>query len=103
MQEHARKFIVNKKRKSPLQLTLDDETEALFRKIAEEQVRDLSGQFKVIFREWLANQGRTSEIKSPVQVDGNTIIYPSPPIHILHGTKKEDGRATASKKKDEKV
>lgn len=46
--------MVNKKRKSPLQLHLDDETEKLFRQVAEKEVRDLSGQFKIIFREWLS-------------------------------------------------
>ena len=41
------------KRKAPLGLRLDDQTEANFRRVAAENDRDLSAQFRVIFKEWL--------------------------------------------------
>lgn len=45
-------------------LRLDSETEALFRQVAEREDRDLTAQFRVILREWLAKKS-TVPAQSP--------------------------------------
>ena len=65
--------MVNKKRKSPLQLHLDGKTESLFRQIAEKEVRDLSGQFKFIFVEWLAFKKLWGNRPSPNDMEAGRV------------------------------
>ena len=65
--------MVNKKRRSHLQLNIDEKTEHLFRLIAERDVRDLSDQFKFIFKEWLAFKKLWGNRPSPHDMEDGRI------------------------------
>lgn len=85
--------MVNKGRKPPLQLRLDDETEKKFRDIAAMEERDLSAQFKVIFREWLVFKGTGLAESKTDPAWLNEMVMPDPPKPTKAGGDKKESKS----------
>lgn len=74
------------------------------RQLAAASKRNLNAQFEVIMEQWLEDreaERKGSEIPpytGELEVNDDTIIPPSPPLHVLHGKKKEASQPPPSRK-----